>query len=281
MSLLPVDLPAALVRRVRDLLHEWSLDVDGTPTHGSAALVVPVLAAGQRAVLKVGWPHDGSGHEALALQHWHGRGAVRMLRADPRRDALLLERLSDRDLSDVWDVEACEVVGGLYRLLHVPAPPQLACLSAYVARASEELAAFARVGVLPRRIVEQAVHLGRALATDAATDGVMVHGDLHYAHVLAGDGGQWLAIDPWPMSGDPHYEVAPLLDNRWDEVVASRDVRGTVRRRLHAVVDAAGLDEERARDWVIVRETLSTMRALGDGDDRAAVAVAVVKAVQE
>jgi len=35
-----------------------------------------------------------------------------------------------------------------------------------------------------------------------------------------------------------------MLWNRWDEVVESGDVRAAIRRRFHALVDAAGLDEE-------------------------------------
>ena len=84
-----------------------------------------------------------------------------------------------------------------------------------------------------------------------------MHGDLHYENVLAADREPWLVIDPKPMSGDPHYEPAPMLWNRWDGVVAAGDVRGAVRRRFHTLVDAAGLDEDRARDWVVVRMVLN------------------------
>ena len=52
---------------------------------------------------------------ALALQHWGGRGAVRLRRSDPHRRALLLDWLPGPDLGDTWDVEACEVVGGALR----------------------------------------------------------------------------------------------------------------------------------------------------------------------
>ncbi len=71
-------------------------------------------------------------HEALALQHWHGDGTVRLLRADPRRRALLLERLERRDLTEVWDLEACEIVAALYPKLHLPAFPQLATVTSFV-----------------------------------------------------------------------------------------------------------------------------------------------------
>ncbi len=109
---------------------------------------------------------------------------MRLLRADPGRRAMLLERLDPTDLADIWDVEACEVVGGLYADLHVPAPPQLRTLTSYVGRWTERLAALPRDAPLPRRLVEQAVSLGRELVADPASVGTMIHGDLHYENVL-------------------------------------------------------------------------------------------------
>ena len=251
---------------VRGLLEEWALTADGAATHGFCALVLPVRTAGGRpAVLKVSWPHWEAEHEHLALQHWHGTGAVELLRADPHRYALLLERLHSEDLSELWDVEACAIVGGLYERLHVPAPPRLVTLSSCVARWSRELAALPRDAPLPRRLVEQAASLGRALAADEATDGRLVHTDLHYQNVLAADREPWLAIDPKPLSGDPHYEVAPMLWNRWDDLVAAtRSVRDGIRLRFHTLVDVAGLDERRARDWVVVRMLCNALWRLQD-----------------
>jgi streptomycin 6-kinase len=55
----------------------------------------------------------------------------------------------------------------------------------------------------------------RDLLADPATTGTLVHGDLHYANVLAGDREAWLTIDPKPVSGDPHFEPAPMLWNRF------------------------------------------------------------------
>ena len=47
-------------------------------------------------MLKVAWADDETEHEHLALQRWGGHGAVRLLRADPHRRALLLERVEHR-----------------------------------------------------------------------------------------------------------------------------------------------------------------------------------------
>jgi streptomycin 6-kinase len=253
----------ALPRLAAEVLEEWQLAVDGPPTHGYCALVLPVRTAGGRpAVLKVGFPDDESEHEHLALQHWHGRGAAQLLRADPHRRAMLLERLHPEDLTGLWDLEACEVVAGLYGRLHVPAPPQLRTLTSYVEHWATDLTTLPRNAPIPRRLVEQASSLARDLVADEASTGVMIHGDLHYENVLAGDREPWLVIDPKPMSGDPHYEPAPMLWNRFEELEG--DTRNGVRRRFHTLVDAGGLDEDRARAWVVVREVLNAMWALQD-----------------
>ncbi len=240
------------------VLDEWGLTRDGAELWaGYCSLVAPVVTSeGERAALKLTFDGDDESlHEALALQQWQGRGAVRLLRADPHRRALLLERLTRTDLGALPDVAACEVVAGLYPLLHQPAAPQLATVTSYVDRWLADLAAQPRDLPIPRRMVEQTLSLGRDLVADPASVGRVVHGDLHYANVLAGERAPWLAIDPKPMSGDPHYEPAPMLWNRYDELTG--DVRAGLRRRFHTLVDAAGLDEERARDWVVVRMVLN------------------------
>jgi streptomycin 6-kinase len=270
---------------VRELLAEWKLTLDGPATGGAVSMVVPVrTGTGGEAVLKVGFPDEESEHEHLALQHWHGNGAVRLLRADPRRRALLLERLETADLGELWDLQACELVGELYGRLHVPAPPQLRPLSGRVRRWVELLGSLPRSAPVPRRLVEQALSIAGDLAADPSTDGVLVHTDLHYANVLAGERQPWLVIDPKPLSGDPHVEPAPMLWNRWDEVVASGDVRDAVRRRFFALVDAALLDEDRARAWVVLREVVNAVEELDELEpDRQWItaSITIAKAVQD
>ncbi|KQY54578.1 MULTISPECIES: aminoglycoside phosphotransferase family protein [unclassified Nocardioides] len=259
----------ALPRLAAEVLAEWDLTLDGPSMHGFCSLVLPVrTVSGLPAVLKLHTDADAeeSDHEHLALQHWHGHGAVALLRADPRRRAMLLERLHPEDLTDLWDLEACEVVAGLYRRIHVPALPQLRSLTSFVGRWNDDLSRLPRNAPIPRRLVEQATALGKSFVDDPASTDTLIHGDLHYENVLAGDRQPWLVIDPKPMSGDPHYEVAPMLWNRWDEMVAGGDLRDAVRRRFHTLVDHAELDEERTRDWVVVRMVHNAMWAVQDAE---------------
>lgn len=280
-----------LPKMIDDVLGAWELTVDGAAMHGFCALAIPVReASGRAAVLRFSWPHDEQEHEHLGLQAWHGNGTVLMYRADPARAVMLLERLSTRDLNSVEIVEACATIAGFYRRLHVPALPQLRPLSSYIERWTEDLAKLPNDAPIPHRMVQRATSLGRDFVADRGTDEVMIHGDLHFDNVLAGEREPWLVIDPKPMAGDSHYEVAPVLWNRWDEVVASADVRAAVRERFHTVVDAALLDEDRARDWVVVRMIHNAMWCIEDAaesgldsDDRdyVTMCLTIAKAVED
>lgn len=272
-----------LPRLVETLVGEWELRPDGAVRWGRCALVVPVVTATGPAALKVGWPHDEARHEHLALRHWAGRGAVRLIRADPARFALLLERLDpDRDLHGMPPEPACAVVGSLLRELRVPAPPQLPSTRAYAGRQVNDLATAPRG--IPRRFVDQARSIAADLAHEDATDepASLLHTDLHYANVLAGARATWSAIDPKPLGGDPAFEVAPVLHNRGAELGAGGSVRRSILRRFDIVCEHAQIDTERARAWTIVREVDDALDALARGaagQERLGLAVAVVKAM--
>ena len=139
-------------------------------------------------------------------------------------------------------------------------------------------------------MVEQAVSLSRDFVADPASTGTLIHADLHYENVMAADRQPWLAIDPKPMSGDPHYEPAPMLWNRFEEL-AGRRAQRACGARFHALVDHAGLDEERARDWVVVRMLDNALWRLAGRptassgsrrtDEYLTMCIAIAKAVQD
>jgi streptomycin 6-kinase len=285
-GLLPFDIPAglleqrelgpewarwldALPRTIVDVLDEWelTLDLDGEPPHGFCSVVMPVrTASGRPAALKVGIPDEESEHEGYLLQAWQGRGTVRLLRADPHARALLLERLHPEDLRTVGDDEACEIVGASYGRVHIPALPKLRPVTGFVTRWLDALATLPHDAPLPRRLVEQTLSTGRDLVVEVGAGRTVVHGDLHHENVLAGDREPWLVIDPKGFNGEPEYEPAPMLWNRWDDLVATGNLREAIRRRFHLLVDVAGLDEDRARDWVVVRMIINAHWSIEDAE---------------
>lgn len=84
---------ADLPDRLAACAENWSLRVGPPFPYAFASLALPAeLPDGTPAVLKLQYPDGESEHEATALACWAGDGAVRLLRHDPHRRALLVER---------------------------------------------------------------------------------------------------------------------------------------------------------------------------------------------
>lgn len=251
-------------------LDRWRLRLDGgSPGHGHVAVVLPVRRAdGTPAALKLQVADEETAGEPDALRVWGGDGAVRLLEHDPVTGAMLLERLhADRSLIEVRDeTRALEILAGLLaRLSAVPAPVGMRRLGDLAAVMLEEV---------PRALPVLSDARDRALlGTCAAVVGELagqpgdrlLHWDLHYENVLAGDREPWLAIDPKPLSGHPGFELLPALRNRWGEVVASGDPARAVRRRFDLMVEVLGLDRHEAAGWTLARVLQVALWIAADG----------------
>ena len=272
----------ALPALVGAVLDRWDLTVVDAATSGHTALVLPVERDGVRLVCKFGWPHPEAAQEHLALRHWAGHGAVRLVAADPGRGALLLEALdAGRDLNAVEVDEACARVGDLLARLHVPAPPAFRRLSDVAGGWAESLQVLDGA-MLPRRLVARAVRLIDELTAEPDCDAMLLHTDLHFGNVLAGEREPWLVIDPKPLAGHPGLELHPVLRNRTGELGTGSALRWSVRRRVEIVCEAAGIDEHSARLWTIVMATVEAWWAVRDGDpDRTRFNIALVKALED
>lgn len=230
---------------------EWGLEVEeAEPLYGDLGLVVPVRRDREAYMLKVSWLDRTTVDEVRALRAWDGRGAVRLYAARPEVGALLLERLDPhRSLRDLDLYSAAEIAGKLLRRLAVSAPGGLRTTHDMAAGLAETLPDWQeRAGCpVPPMWLEKARGLARQLA--ARADNWLVHGDLHYDNVLAGEREPWLAVDPKPVAGDPEYALPELLWWRADEV---DNIEG-FRRLLRVLVENGELDPEVAQGWAIVR----------------------------
>lgn len=270
---------ATVPRLLEEALARWDLTVDGPPLTGWTALVVPVRRGGERLALKVTWPHPEGRFEHLALGTWNGAGAVRLVAALPSDGLLLLERLdAEQDLTGVRADEACALVGGLLSTLHVPAPPRVPRIAAYLAPHLERMA---RRPAVPRRVAARTQGLARDLLTGGVPD-LLLHTDLHYENVLRSPDGRWLAIDPKPVAGHPGFEAWPLLRNRVEEMGTGASLRWSVRNRLAVVAEAMGADEDEVRAWTLLRAGLETSWAsVVEGEEALTTCVAIGKALDD
>lgn len=223
----------------------WGLEVDGDVAYGSNALVVPVTRGGEGFVLRMNPPGPEVEEQARALRWWDGRGMVMLYDADLEAGAMLLERLST-PLTSRPVVEAVAVLGQLMRRLAVPAPDDAPSTAEIVARRSRQLEPeWERLGrPFDVGILRQALEVALKLAE--TTSELAVNGDLHSDQVLAGEREPWLTVDPVLLRGDIEYDLARVLWTRLDEMT-------DIVPHFDTAVAEAGLDRDRARDWVVFR----------------------------
>lgn len=223
----------------------WGLEVDGDVAYGSNALVVPVTRGGEGFVLRMNPPGPEVEEQARALRWWDGRGMVMLYDADLEAGAMLLERLST-PLTSRPVAEAVAVLGQLMRRLAVPAPDDAPSTAEIVARRSRQLEPeWERLGrPFDVGILRQALEVALKLAE--TTSELAVNGDLHSDQVLAGEREPWLTVDPVLLRGDIEYDLARVLWTRLDEMT-------DIVPHFDTAVAEAGLDRDRARDWVVFR----------------------------
>ncbi|MFE9490417.1 MULTISPECIES: aminoglycoside phosphotransferase family protein [unclassified Streptomyces] len=252
-----------------DFLDRWTLRPDGPAAHGMASLVLPVTRAdGMPAVLKLQQVTEDNIGAAPGLRVWDGVGVVRLLDHDPDTGTMLLERLdAARPLSTVADdTAAVQILAELMaRLVAVAAPPgfrQLADIAAAMLDATPRAVPLLH-DPAERRLVDTCASAVAELLPEPGDR--LLHWDLHYDNVLAGQREPWLAIDPEPLAGDPGFELLPALDNRWAEVVTSGDVTRTVLRRFDQLTEVLGLDRQRATGWTLGRVLQNALWDVEDG----------------
>jgi streptomycin 6-kinase len=193
---------------------------------------------------------------------------VCLLDHDAASGTQLLERLdAARPLSSVTDdqVAVRRLAELMARLTAVPAPQGLRRLSDLAAAMLDRTpqAVPALRDPAERRLVRTCASTVAELIDDPGDR--LLHWDLHYDNVLAGEREPWLAIDPEPLAGDPGFELLPALDNRWDEVLATGDVARAVLRRFDLLTEVVGLDRRRAAGWTLGRVLQNALWDIEDG----------------
>jgi streptomycin 6-kinase len=230
------DLVARMEMVAREVAAEWGLPLGPRITSGRFSYVAP---AGDDAILKVLPPEDDDAdHIAEALRFWDGDGAVRLLRHDPARRALLLERIRPGTEAAVMpEAEANEIAIAVGRKIwRDPGRPHpyrtvLDWVERWMPHDDHPLVRAAR---------------DTFAAMSPRTD-TLVHADFHH-HNLLRRRGEWVTIDPKPIVGEPEFDVPAFLWNPLQSI----STRARTERRIRAFADA-GLDGDRIRAWALVR----------------------------
>jgi streptomycin 6-kinase len=253
------------------LARRWSLSLERHLPALRYNYVAPARQHdGNPVVLKLGVPNPELTAEIAALRHFDGRGAVRLIDADPESGALLLERIQPGspvlDLND--DERATSIAASVIRQLHRPAPEQsqFPCVADWGRGLARLRSTFnGGSGPFPRDLVERAEWSLRNLAGSESRS-VLLHADLHHWNILASRRSDWLAIDPKGLIGEPEYEAGAWLRNPITKLLEYPDTRQTILRRLDQFVDLLGFDRERMTAWSLYQAVLAAWWSYEESD---------------
>jgi streptomycin 6-kinase len=244
---------AALERIAREVAEEWGVELGERFAFARYSFVA---AVGDDAVLKVTPPADDEAdEEGDALELWDGEGAVRLLRRDRARRALLVERARPGDdISELPDDQATAVAVAVGLKLWRPAAEPFRWIGDQLPRWLDHAEGHE---LLP---LARELHASRDIGRET-----LVHGDFHHHNILRSGRGH-LAIDPKPMLGEPEYDVATIL---WNPLPHKMEPASSESRL--AAFAAAGLRQERMRAWAVIRGA-----CLGADENESAVLRALV-----
>ncbi len=246
----------------------WSLAIAPPFPNLSYNYAAPATRAdGTAVVLKACFPDQAFIREAEALRLFAGRGAVRLLAADPTQGVMLLERLAPgvplRALED--DVQATSIAATVMRQLWRPMPtdhpfPTIADWAAGIARYQARFRD--TPGPIPAALASEAARLFAELLASQA-DPVLLHGDLHHDNILQASREPWLAIDPKGVVGEPAYDTGALLRNPEELFTAPHPAR-ILARRVAQLADELDLDRARIRGWAVAQAVLASLWSFED-----------------
>ncbi|MFE1196470.1 aminoglycoside phosphotransferase family protein [Streptomyces olivaceoviridis] len=261
-------LPAAAERAVarRELTVE-RVQVPG----GRSSLVVLVRRAdGTPAVLKLAPPRARPQSERAALAHWGGLGAVQLLESEAEDGALLLERLHpDVSVRSLPEAKALLEAAGTLRRLWV-APPAGHVFETVAERTGRQAMAMrAGAGTDPEAapLVEAAL-AARAELLAAPPEQLLLHGTFRQSKVLSGERMPWLAVGPDPVVGESAFDLARLVRDRVEDLIAASSGPSTTRRRIKRLAESLEVDQERLRGWTLFRAVESGVRARRVGREK-------------
>ncbi|MGV9456771.1 aminoglycoside phosphotransferase family protein [Streptomyces sp. NPDC003635] len=262
-------LPEAVQQAVA--LRELTLERVQVPGGRSSLVALVRRADGTPAVLKLAPPRARPESERAALAHWGGLGAVQLLEPFTAEGVLLLERLHpDVSVRSLPEAKALLEAAGTLRRLWVEPPGDHAFETVIerTGRQAEAMRATATAQAGVSALVDAALAAREELLA-APPEHRLLHGTFRQSKVLAGERTPWLAVGPDPVVGECAFDLARLVRDRVEDLIASPSGAATTRRRIKRLAESLDVDQERLRGWTLFRAVESGVRALrvGRGQD--------------
>uniref|UniRef100_A0AAU1HSB2 Aminoglycoside phosphotransferase family protein n=1 Tax=Streptomyces sp. NBC_00180 TaxID=2903632 RepID=A0AAU1HSB2_9ACTN len=256
-----VKLPEAAHQAVA--LRELTVERVQMPGGRSSLVVLVRRADGTPAVLKLAPPRARPRSERAALAHWGGVGAVHLLDEPAVEGVLLLERLHpDVSVRSLPEAKALLEAAGTLRRLWVEPPGDhpFETVAERTGRQADAMRATAAADAEVTPLVNAALAAREELLA-APPERRLLHGTFRQSKVLAGERMPWLAVGPDPVIGECAFDLARLVRDRVEDLIASPSGAATTRRRVKRLAESLDVDQERLRGWTLFRAVESGVRA--------------------
>jgi streptomycin 6-kinase len=255
----------SLESTVQTYLQKWALISEGPVDNLSYNYVVKVTnTKGTPLILKLGVPNFDTRNEMVTLQHYDGDGCAKLLKSEPEKGVMLLERLVPGTMlsAETDEMVVLEKYIKVWKAIRKPLPdgastPSLVHwfrgLTNY--RHSGDSQITMEHVQLAEECFQQVMNTSKGLE--------LLHGDLHHENILYSEQHGWMAIDPKGVAGDPYFDVVSFLVNQLD---SKTDPKNILKLRVDTISDQLGLDRKRLLKAAIALGTLYACWGIEDSD---------------
>ncbi|MFI6626977.1 aminoglycoside phosphotransferase family protein [Streptomyces sp. NPDC050528] len=251
-------------------LRELTVERVQVPGGRSSLVVLVRRGDGTPAVLKLAPRRARPESERAALARWGGLGAVQLVEPFAAEGVLVLERLHpDVSVRSLPEAKALLEAAGTLRRLWVEPPGDHAfeTVAERTGRQAQVMRGGGGGGAEVDALVSAALEAREALLV-APPEVRLLHGTFRQSKVLSAERVPWLAVGPDPVVGECAFDLARLVRDRVEDLIATPSGASTTRRRIKRLAESLDVDQERLRGWTLFRAVESGVRALRVGRPR-------------
>lgn len=271
-----LDWLASLDETLTSLEQDWEISIGPALPGSTAAFVAEATTAdGDIVILKVNSTGAEAGrHEAEMLGHAAGKGYAELLRHDPPRRAMLLEKLGERlDMLELPFGQQIDIICATLLKAWMPAPIDLTWPTG-ADRANDLAQTILTLWSAASQPCSQAV-IDTALmycrdraATYHPENAVLAHGDPHSANILVvpdtSNPVQFKFINPDGLAIEPAHDLGVLL-RAWDEGISGRHAHDIARSHARHLTTRTQVPSEAIWQWGFIERVSTGLHLLSTG----------------
>ena len=216
-----------------------------------------------KVVLKLSPSHSEIQLESAALEFYDGIGCVKLLNRDIDNSVLLRSYAYHPSLSSMFpekDDEAVLYAASIMKKLHL----RKLATKEHHPSTKDWLSNLISNGIIPEAHINKAQAISKELL-GSQEQRVLLHGDLHHDNILSNEQGEWIAIDPKGVIGEPAYEIGAFIRNPIPRLLEENyNPSKIILRRIEIFSEYLGVDKERVKQWSYVQSILAGCWAVED-----------------